>query len=1118
MSSTEVPITTTSPTRATITIPSEGFKATFEALRALPLESLVNKAIETYKILMGRTVLTKRRMRRAKAEYDAKRSNDTLWLAPLIPAGIEAGTLNPGHECSEVMNLWDQYDIARAEHDSTVATWDNARVTLEELLVALDHFAKTSFILDMESKLTRISGGQGYDLHYNQLQHTRIMVLIWHGPEPGTTSYSSTFTSDDGTQSVSMIVGRSAGGPKKSFLTLRAWDTAANCDYSSLTERLEAIGSDWRRLGALFSRWRRPECASRWEEGKMFLVAGAALPRSALRSLPRYVAVLGKSAITLERITAWLRRSGSLTKAIHYQGAYHHCPHDSPEGCYAEAPLLAKLLVKCHMVFDLSLSLRSTRCFRTLVNGIVRETATVTPTLSPSRPWDTLRSLSLDFESEKSEDWAEPIDPGQSIFTLLPPVSALHLRLPNRASMVAATDESVYGRIHLSDIQLHQLRTFLITWDWWNIRVFTLLRSCINADILALGFNCSKVLKEPTLERTLLELRLSPITLHCVRTLSLRGMDVSILDYLITPAITRFEFVVDSPNDFPEHLFQCSASGVALHSVLSKLPHLKHLVLVNAIDNDTFSSFPVRGMRDDQFTALNYLDLHEMPSDYDPTELLEYLGTRKGTQTSARRYGVAVPVGTRHLASSYPCVSFSSITQLSVARHLGTRFGCHLNYSCVTYNTTGNGPTQEEIEWIPFRPVTVRACTCVSPQASIPRPVLIGERVCKCGVGRRIRLDSDPITVGAHRCYSRLTTKLDFQQRQTSTHSHQPIPSQYEVQSNRRVLDRNKGDGGRRTWKEPRGRDKGWVTEVPQGILSAAEAVCASTVWGLYKEEIWEIPVSERHSIGSLKERATLQAGSLNLHPPFHDSLRRLFVRINPTRSFWFPAPAMPLERGRHRPTRTLPRALAQNKPPVSVRFAGSDLDSDSVLSNRADQKEGDKEAEASSAAESASSASASASGALETRGVGRRGYEIGAPVVTATGRQFVIQGGARPAFEFVPTPAPTATSLGNEHPLRGADGGVRAHRNTHAPGPDPPSHTSTRASAPASDEDHDTGPDPIRLHACPPERDHPSMYHEDQSDRIHLRARLLRPRLLSSSDDCQNNARPRAVYDSQDD
>lgn len=85
------------------------------------------------------------------------------------------------------------------------------------------------------------------------------------------------------------------------------------------------------------------------------------------------------------------------------------------------------------------------------------------------------------------------------------------------------------------------------------------------------------------------------------------------------------------------------------------------------------------------------------------------------------------------------------------------------------------------------------------------------------------------------------------------------------------------------------------------------------------------------------------------------------------------------------------------------------------VLSNRADQKEGDKEAEASSAAESASSASsasASASGALETRGVGRMGYEIGAPVVTATGRQFAIRGGARPAFEFVPTPAPTATSL----------------------------------------------------------------------------------------------------------
>ncbi|KAF6745631.1 hypothetical protein DFP72DRAFT_856405 [Ephemerocybe angulata] len=77
------------------------------------------------------------------------------------------------------------------------------------------------------------------------------------------------------------------------------------------------------------------------------------------------------------------------------------------------------------------------------------------------------------------------------------------------------------------------------------------------------------------------------------------------------------------------------------------------------------------------------------------------------------------------------------------------------------------------------------------------------------------------------------------------------------------------------------------------------------------------------------------------------------------------------------------------------------------VLSNKADQKAGDKEAEASSAAESAS-----ASSALETGSVGRRGYEIGVPVVTAAGRQFAMRGGARPAFAFVPTPAPTATSL----------------------------------------------------------------------------------------------------------
>ncbi|KAF6756280.1 hypothetical protein DFP72DRAFT_1117914 [Ephemerocybe angulata] len=70
-------------------------------------------------------------------------------------------------------------------------------------------------------------------------------------------------------------------------------------------------------------------------------------------------------------------------------------------------------------------------------------------------------------------------------------------------------------------------------------------------------------------------------------------------------------------------------------------------------------------------------------------------------------------------------------------------------------------------------------------------------------------------------------------------------------------------------------------------------------------------------------------------------------------------------------------------------------------------RKRGDKEAEASSAAEECECEFGAGDG--ECR---QEGYEIGVPVVTAAGRQFAMRGGARPAFAFVPTPAPTATSL----------------------------------------------------------------------------------------------------------
>ncbi|KAF5330119.1 hypothetical protein D9611_010560 [Ephemerocybe angulata] len=130
---------------------------------------------------------------------------------------------------------------------------------------------------------------------------------------------------------------------------------------------------------------------------------------------------------------------------------------------------------------------------------------------------------------------------------------------------------------------------------------------------------------------------------------------------------------------------------------------------------------------------------------------------------------------------------------------------------------------------------------------------------------------------------------------------------QHEIQTNRRVLDRNKNDGRAGREKEMREREEGGVTEVRPGLLLAAEAVRASTIWGLYQEELWKILVSESGKVASpsptnddfaaaLRRATALQrelegANDLPselrgpLHPVFRDSLRRLFRNVDPVRT-----------------------------------------------------------------------------------------------------------------------------------------------------------------------------------------------------------------------------------------
>ncbi|KAF6751201.1 hypothetical protein DFP72DRAFT_908757 [Ephemerocybe angulata] len=371
---------------------------------------------------------------------------------------------------------------------------------------------------------------------------------------------------------------------------------------------------------------------------------------------PPHPASESQLTIAYDRTVAWLRRGGGLPKIVSFRGSEDRCRCDRGRQCVLKFPLLAKILVKGPSIHNLTLHLSSTRCFKSFVNLIDSETSASTPTPAPStRPWHSLPSLSIRFESRHMDDWTESADPSQSIFSLLPPITSFDLQLPETALFRANVEESVYGPLHLTDVQLNRLESFSIRWDWGNRRFFSVLMACSNIVNLTIDFNLSDVLKQETLAPLLKELSKTPIHLPRARILCLFDMNFGVLDYFSTPSLTHLHLQVDHLNDEISPGFSHTLSRFILRSdiahslrfiridrpmfptwdlreALSQLPALVHLVIVDAIGIGNIFTLPIPGEDDDQFPALKHLELHEMPTTYNAIDVIRYLRTREGAR------------------------------------------------------------------------------------------------------------------------------------------------------------------------------------------------------------------------------------------------------------------------------------------------------------------------------------------------------------------------------------------------------------------------------------------------------------------------------------------------------
>ncbi|KAF6742737.1 hypothetical protein DFP72DRAFT_1179007 [Ephemerocybe angulata] len=202
---------------------------------------------------------------------------------------------------------------------------------------------------------------------------------------------------------------------------------------------------------------------------------------------------IGPRDKSVSKITTCLRRSGSLPKTVYFQGLRRHCPCQDAQPCDLNYPPLLKLLVDGPIIHHLAMYLDSMRCFKSFADLIALEIGAATPWASSSpHPWEALQSFSMYFISDKPEDWEEPMNPVESIVTKIPSVTSLQVDLPRRTQAFASIEESSYGPIHLTDIQLHRLSSFTIKWDWGNKRFFSVLRACVHVETLTIASNSAK--------------------------------------------------------------------------------------------------------------------------------------------------------------------------------------------------------------------------------------------------------------------------------------------------------------------------------------------------------------------------------------------------------------------------------------------------------------------------------------------------------------------------------------------------------------------------------------------------------------------------------------------------
>ena len=296
-----------------------------------------------------------------------------------------------------------------------------------------------------------------------------------------------------------------------------------------------------------------------------------------------------------------LNRAGSLPKTVIIRGspAWLCCRFKS---CSIAKPLLAKFLTEGPEIDQLYLSCWAPKCFRNLLCIMNSMKAR----WSKPRLWDALRSFELVFT-----EWNEPLvlDPNDTIYHHLPPVTSLELTLPDESD-ISTIDED-WIKLYIPSRFLTNLQTLSLACDWDPASILTALQSCTGLQNLILSFRgyFDLYFKRETLDG---QLPKDGLLLPGLQTLRLRYAATSTISSFLrvvnTPLLeeldVNFEMIADgiksTVTDFDDDILdlidrsKCEIRRLKIHmavfddshelkTILESLPSLTHLLLNNTI-------------------------------------------------------------------------------------------------------------------------------------------------------------------------------------------------------------------------------------------------------------------------------------------------------------------------------------------------------------------------------------------------------------------------------------------------------------------------------------------------------------------------------------------------------